>query len=77
MDDEDLERFRALTKAIAETTIQAYKQRFPAPDRFEVNVIISSTTATLASFLMTLNPLDKYIAIAKIIDTLLEIRDHE
>jgi len=75
--DEDLERFKALTKAISETTIRAYSQRFPNPGPFEVNVIISSISATLVSFLMTLNPVDRNKVTINLINTLLEIRDYE
>lgn len=75
--DEDLERFRATTGKIVETVIEAYRRRFPAPNPFDINVIVNSLSCVLSSFLCTLSRSDRQLFIINLINMLLEVRDYD
>ena len=70
--DEDAERIKAVSFAITRTVIQAYARRFPLRRAEDQLIILNSMVSCLLSFLHTMHPDSKDLAIDEIIDHLLE-----
>lgn len=75
--DEDLERYRAMINSFSEAIIRAYSMRYPQPTGYEMNIIISSLSSALLSFLISLDKRDRGMFVVNLINSLLEVRDYE
>ena len=52
--DEDIERFKMLSKSMTDTIVQAYINRFPKPTMSDFNIIIASLSEALYIFISSL-----------------------
>ena len=70
--DEDFERRKAVSQAIAKTILQAYTWRFPKKDWDSTYIIINSLMISLVTILHDLHAEDREKLVDDIINGLLE-----
>lgn len=75
--DEDTERFKATSKKITESIIEAYGKRFPTLTKYNLALIVKSLTDALVSLLMTLDDENRKKFVNIVICEILNVRDYE
>lgn len=75
--DEDTERFKATSKKITDSIIEAYGKRFPTLTPYNLAVIVKSLTDALVSLLLTLDDENRKKFINIVICSILDARDYE